>query len=61
MGWSVYDYASRWSYDPVVLSGPVSGPILLKSAYDELPEEGRRYRVEYLKNTKVVVSVTRVK
>ncbi len=61
VGWSVYDYASRRAYDPVVLSGPVSGLILLKSAYDELPEEGRRYRVEYLKNTKVVVSVTRVR
>ena len=59
VGVSVYNYAKQKSFQPVLLDNPGRGLVLLKSAFDELPEEGKRYRVEYLKNTKIVVSFSK--
>ena len=56
MGWSVYGYAYNKQYDPVMLENPGTGLILLRNAYTTLPEEGKRYRIEYLENTRIVVS-----
>lgn len=60
MGWSVYDYADSKQYDPVMLEDPRTGLILLRSAIESIPAEGKRYRIEYLKNTKIVVSLVEI-
>ena len=56
VGFTVYDYSERKGFSPVLMENPGYRLILLRSAFDELPEEGREYRVEYLEKTKIVVS-----
>ena len=60
VGWTEYEYAERHSFRPVLLSKPGSRLILLRSAFEELPEEGKKYRIEYLEKTKIVVSFTEI-
>ena len=57
MGWSVYQNAKSKLYDPVMLEDPGIRLILLRSVLESMPVEGKRYRVEYLENTKIVVSL----
>ncbi len=60
VGWTEYEYAERHSFRPVLLSRPGSRLILLRSAFEELPKEGKKYRIEYLEKTKIVVSFTEI-
>ena len=60
VGWTEYEYAERHSFRPVLLSRPSSRLILLRSAFEELPKEGKKYRIEYLEKTKIVVSFTEI-
>lgn len=57
MGWSVYQNAKSKLYDPVMLEDPGIRLILLRSVLESMPVEGKWYRVEYLENTKIVVSL----
>lgn len=58
VGWNFYEYADRLSLEPVILARPGYRLLFLKAAFDELPEADMRYQVEYLENTKIVVSFT---
>ncbi len=60
VGWTEYEYAERHSFRPILLSSPGSRLILLRSAFEELPKEGKQYRIEYLKKTKIIVSFTEI-
>lgn len=60
VGFAVYDYAERKSFRPVLLENPGYRLILLKSAFNKLPEEGKIYRVEYLENTKIIVTFSEI-
>ena len=59
VGFTVYDYAERNGFQPVLLEDPGYRLILLQSAFEELPQEGKTYQVEYLENTKIVVSFSK--
>ena len=58
VGWNFYEYADRSSLEPVILERPGYRLLFLKAAFDELPEADMSYQVEYLENTKIVVSFT---
>ena len=60
VGWTEYEYAERHSFRPVLTSRPGSRLVLLRSAFDELPEEGKQYRIQYLEKTKIIVSFTEI-
>ena len=58
VGWNFYEYADRLSLEPVILARPGYRLLFFKAAFDELPVADMSYQVEYLENTKIVVSFT---
>ena len=57
VGSDIYDYAYRKGFNPAFLSKPGYGLIFLKDAFEVNPVEGREYKVEFLENTRIIVSI----
>lgn len=49
-----------WSCFGFVWELPDARLLIVEEAFDELPEEGVTYRVEYLKNTEIVVKFEKI-